>query len=209
MEFDHQFLPLAGEVGLLPVLTWFFMFVTFYAFVGQFIFALASRSSVAPIHHNSQTLTAIIAAVAGISYYVIQDYFRHMLAQAGNMEDPVAAGLLQQNSFSTINQLRYIDWAVTTPLLLLKTAQMLRIIDITKKICNLGWLNSNQLPLCVSWYKMPICGMSSSTNNQPIAPTSKHWLSNYLTSTSTSSRWPCSPTFPPQPAINGSRTGTS
>ena len=106
----------------MPVLTWFFMFVTFYAFVGQFIFALASRSSVAPIHRNSQTLTAIIAAVAGISYYVIQDYFRHMLAQAGNMEDPVAAGLLQQNSFSAINQLRYIDWAVTTPLLLLKTA---------------------------------------------------------------------------------------
>ena len=122
MEFDHQFLPLAGEVGLLPVLTWFFMFVTFYAFVGQFIFALASRSSVAPIHRNSQTLTAIIAAVAGISYYVIQDYFRHMLAQAATIDDPVAAGLLQQNSFSAINQLRYIDWAVTTPLLLLKTA---------------------------------------------------------------------------------------
>ena len=127
MEFDNQFLPLAGEVGLLPVLTWFFMFVTFYAFVGNFIFALASRSSVAPIHRDSRTLTAIIAAVAGLSYYFIQDYYRHMLAQVANMDDPVAAGLLQENSFSAINQLRYIDWTVTTPLLLLKTAQMLRI----------------------------------------------------------------------------------
>ncbi|MBO0934359.1 bacteriorhodopsin [Fibrella aquatilis] len=127
MEFDHQFLPLAGQVGMLPVVAWFFMFVAFYAFVGHFIFALATRNGVASIHRDSNTITAIIAAVAGISYYFIQDIYRHMLAQVAATDNPVAAALLQEGSFAAINQLRYIDWAVTTPLLLLKTGQMLRI----------------------------------------------------------------------------------
>ena len=127
MFFETQFLPMAGEVGLLPVITWFFMLVTFYAFVANAIFALATRTSVAPVHRNSRTLTAIIAVVAGISYYFIQEYYRHMLAEVADTEDPVAGGLLEQVSFSAINQLRYIDWAVTTPLLLLKTTQMLRV----------------------------------------------------------------------------------
>lgn len=127
MSFDTQFLPLAGTVGLLPSITWFILLVTFYAFVANAVFALSTRTSVAPIHRNSRTLTAIIAIVAGLSYYFIQDYYRHMLTEMAKTPDPVAGASLNQAAFTAINQLRYIDWAVTTPLLLLKTTQMLRV----------------------------------------------------------------------------------
>ena len=127
MEFNGAFLPTAGEVGILPMITWFFLLVSFYAFVGNTIFALASRTSVAPEHRTSRVLTAIIAAVAGISYFLIQDYYRdmlHELAKINSSEDQLA---LIRRSYNAIGQLRYMDWAVTTPLLLLKTVIMLKI----------------------------------------------------------------------------------
>ena len=127
MELDGHFLPTAGDVGLLPMVTWFFMVVAFYAFVGNFIFALASRTSVAPEHRTSRIFTAIIAAVAGISYYLIQDYYRHMLADMAELNTPVERLALTRLTYNAIGQLRYMDWAITTPLLLLKTVTMLKI----------------------------------------------------------------------------------
>ena len=127
MDFSGKFLPIAGEVGLLPMLTWFFLVVTFYAFVGNAIFALASRTSVAPEHRTTSIFTAIIAVVAGISYYLIQDYYRDMLHELAKMS--TADGRLQtiRQSYNAIGQLRYMDWAITTPLLLLKTVSLLKI----------------------------------------------------------------------------------
>ena len=79
MNVNGKFLPTAGEVGLLPMVTWFFLVLSFYAFVGNAIFALGSRTSVAPEHRSSRLFTAIIAVVAGISHFLIQDYYRDML----------------------------------------------------------------------------------------------------------------------------------
>lgn len=123
----QKFLPTAGEVGLLPMVTWFFLVVTFYAFVGNTIFALASRTSVAPEHRSSRIFTAIIAVVAGISYYLIQEYYRDMLHDLATVNAPGARQQLIRQSYNAIGQLRYMDWAITTPLLLLKMVTMLKI----------------------------------------------------------------------------------
>lgn len=127
MDFNGRFLPTAGAVGLLPMVTWFFLVVTFYAFVANTIFALASRTNVAPEHRTSSIFTTIIAAVAGISYYLIQDYYRDMLHDLAGMS--TADGRLQiiRQSYNAIGQFRYMDWAITTPLLLLKMVTILKI----------------------------------------------------------------------------------
>ncbi len=127
MNFSDTFLPTASEVGILPMVTWFMLVVTCYAFVGNAIFALASRTSVAPEHRTSSIFTAIIAVVAGISYYLMQDYYREMLHELAKMS--TAEGRLQtiRQSYNAIGQLRYMDWAITTPLLLLKMVTMLKI----------------------------------------------------------------------------------
>lgn len=127
MDFAHKFLPTAATVGLLPMITWFFMLIAFYAFVGNFIFALASRSSVAPEHRVSRNYTAIIAAVAGISYFLIQDFYRDMLTVLADLTDPDDRLALINLSYNAIGQLRYMDWAITTPLLLLKIVSMVKI----------------------------------------------------------------------------------
>lgn len=127
MEFAHTFLPTSATVGLLPMLTWFFMLVAFYAFLGNFIFALITRTSVAPEHRLSRNYTAIIAAVAGISYYLIQSYYRDMLEELAQLADPDDQQALINLSYNAIGQLRYIDWAVTTPLLLMKLVSMVKM----------------------------------------------------------------------------------
>ncbi len=127
MDFAHKFLPTAAAVGLLPMVTWFFMLIAFYAFVGNFIFALASRSSVAPEHRISRNYTAIIAAIAGISYFLIQDYYRDMLEVLADLTDPNDRRSLINLSYNAIGQLRYMDWAITTPLLLLKLVSMVKV----------------------------------------------------------------------------------
>lgn len=109
------------------MITWFFMLIAFYAFVGNFIFALASRTSVAPEHRISRNYTAIIAALAGISYFLIQDYYRDMLDELADLADPADRQALINLSYNAIGQLRYMDWAITTPLLLLKVVSMVKI----------------------------------------------------------------------------------
>lgn len=127
MEFAHKFLPTSAAVGLLPMVTWFFMLIAFYAFVGNLIFALTSRTSVAPEHRISRLYTAIIAAVAAISYFLIQDYYRDMLEVLAKLSSPAQRQSLINESYNAIGQLRYMDWAITTPLLLMKIASMVKV----------------------------------------------------------------------------------
>lgn len=128
MTFGDSFLPTAGEVGILPMLTYFFMVLAAYSFLGNFIFSLATRGSVAPEHRISRVYGAIIAAVAGVSYLLITHFYHEMLHELSRLGagSPQASGLVR-HSYQAIGQLRYIDWAVTTPLLLLKALSMLRI----------------------------------------------------------------------------------
>lgn len=127
MELAERFIPTAGVVGVLPMVTYFFLIVTMYAFLANFIFAIATRSSVSPEHRTSNTLTAIIAAVAGFSYYLIQFYYHDMLTELARLPSPDDRQTLTRESYTAIGQYRYMDWAVTTPLLLIKITSMLRI----------------------------------------------------------------------------------
>jgi sensory rhodopsin len=128
MTFGDSFVPTAGEVGIVPMLTYFFLAVTAYCFLGNVIFSLATKGSVAPEHRISRVYGAIIAAVAGVSYLLITHFYHEFLHELSRFgaHSPQAA-VLTRRSYQAIGQFRYIDWAVTTPLLLLKATSMLRI----------------------------------------------------------------------------------
>jgi sensory rhodopsin len=136
MEVNDTFIPTAGAVGLLPMVTYFFFWVAIYALLGTFIFSLGTQASAPPAYRNSRLLTAIIAAVAGISYFLIQGYYRHALAEAAAVGDTADRQTLLREAFNAINQFRYMDWAVTTPLLLVHMVSMLpvRFSDIKRQL---------------------------------------------------------------------------
>ncbi|WP_179197774.1 bacteriorhodopsin [Hymenobacter crusticola] len=109
------------------MVTYFFLSVAAYAFLGNLIFSLATHSSVAPEHRISRTFEAIIAAVAGVSYFLILSDYHHMLEDLAKLTDEASRHQLINRSYNAIGQYRYMDWAVTTPLLLLKMVGALRI----------------------------------------------------------------------------------
>ena len=127
MDFSDSFVPTAGSVGMLPMLTYFFMIVSAYAFLANFLFAYLSKSSVAPEHRVSRYYTAIIAAVAGISYLLISHFFHYALKDVAHTSDQNQRDHIFRNAYNAIGQLRYMDWSITTPLLLMKMVSMLRI----------------------------------------------------------------------------------
>jgi bacteriorhodopsin len=127
MEVNDTFIPTAGTVGILPMVTYFFFWVAIYALLGCFIFSLFSQSSAPSAYKHSRILTAIIAAVAGISYFLIQNYYQHTLTEVAAVGDTADRQTLFRESFNAINQFRYMDWAVTTPLLLLHMVSMLQV----------------------------------------------------------------------------------
>lgn len=126
MEFGTRFLPLAGNVGLISNLTFYVLVFSSYALLGSFVFSLATRTQVAPEHRSSCILTALIGLIAGISYFLIQDYYRDALRVVAQTPDPAARLDIIHDTYFAIGQLRYMDWLFTTPLLLLKMPLMLK-----------------------------------------------------------------------------------
>ena len=129
MHFQEFFVTTAGQVGLLAVFTEFILIITIFSFLGMAVFSLASKGSAAPEHRTSSVLTAVICLVAGCSYLVIRTYFHAMLETLAKipLDDAKARHDLIYSSYLAIGQFRYMDWTVTTPLLLLKTVEMLKI----------------------------------------------------------------------------------
>lgn len=128
MQFTQTFVPTARDVGLLPILTEQFLVIALFAFAGGFVFFLTSRHSLAPWHRASGALTAVICLVAAASYGWLRFYYHDMLhALAALPPDPVARRKLVHDAFFAIGAYRYVDWAVTTPLLLLKMVLMLKV----------------------------------------------------------------------------------
>jgi len=109
------------------MVTYFFLAVAAYSFVGNLIFSLATHSSVAPEHRTSRVFGSIVAAVAGLSYFLILSDYHHMLEDLAKLTDEASRHQLINRSYNAIGQYRYMDWAVTTPLLLLKMVGVLRI----------------------------------------------------------------------------------
>ena len=127
MNFAGDFIPTADKVGLLPMLTYFCMTVAAYSFLANIIFSLTTRTGVAPEHRTSRVLTAVIAAVAGVSYLLITMFYHHYLETLAATNDAAGRDLLTRQAYNAIGQYRYMDWAITTPLLLLKMTSMLRV----------------------------------------------------------------------------------
>jgi len=94
MQFSDSFLPTANSVGLSSMITYFFMIFAAYAFLGSFLFAVLGKSAVAPEHRTSRYYTAIIAAVAGISYMLIAHFYHNMLRELSQIK-----GEDQKNNF--------------------------------------------------------------------------------------------------------------
>jgi bacteriorhodopsin len=119
MEIADSFVPTAGVVGILPLVTYFLLVVAVYIFLGTFIAALTIRPAI-PVQRLWTVLTAIMAAVAALSYYRIQGYYHDMLAELVTVTDPVNRQVLMRESYNAIGQYRFMDWAVTIPLLLIQ-----------------------------------------------------------------------------------------
>lgn len=127
MNISNTFLPTAGHVGMLQEVTSYMLFVTVLAFLGGSLFFWSARASVLPEHRAGLTLHAIICAVAGLSYLKIWTDFQHLLpALAGAPSSGEKLSLIREG-YVAIGQTRYMDWTVTTPLLLLATVLILRV----------------------------------------------------------------------------------
>ena len=70
---------------------------------------------------------SVVAAIAGLSYFFIQNYYRQMLGDLAALGTEAEKQELINTSYNAIGQYRYMDWTITTPLLLLKMVSMLRI----------------------------------------------------------------------------------
>ncbi|RYY22290.1 MAG: hypothetical protein EOP41_07350 [Sphingobacteriaceae bacterium] len=151
MHFSDSFLPAANSVGMSSMLAYFFLIFAAYAFLGGFIFSWLGKSGVAPEHRTSRYFSAIIAAVAGVSYMLIAHFYHEMLRELSQLTDPAKREELLRTSYNAIGQLRYIDWSITTPLLLLKTTSMLKIQPSQEK-SNIFWLLFADLFMVITGY---------------------------------------------------------
>ena len=122
METATFFLPTAASSGLSAMLAWYSMVTAMFFLLASVVFSWLTRTHVAPEHNTSRVLTACISLVAACSYYYIQDYYRQYLATTGGVPSYADAKV----AFLAIGQLRYMDWTITTPLLLIKMFMMVR-----------------------------------------------------------------------------------
>jgi sensory rhodopsin len=135
MQFPQTFVPTARDVGLLPMVTEFSLVTAMLAFAGGFVFLLGSKNSVAPWHRSSALLSAVICLLSAASYWLVHNYYHDMLHQLAATADPLRRGLVRDAYFA-IGSYRYMNWAVTVPLLLLRLALVLKV----KPREMLGWL---------------------------------------------------------------------
>ena len=132
MELNELYMPTAGKAGMLTMITEYLIMVCFMCFAAAFVFFLAAKNRCHPVHHVSIIFSAVICGVASISYYFIHDYYHTMLVAWATTGEPAAnLQAMVNNSFVYTGQLRYIDWTITTPLLLAKTVLVLKV-DIHK-----------------------------------------------------------------------------
>ena len=126
MHFQEFFVTHAGQAGLSSVLTEYILVITFFSFFAMAVFSLATKGSVSPEHRTSSVLTAVICLVAGCSYVIIRTYYHAMLETLVKLPDAGARHDLLYTSYLAIGQYRYMDWTVTTPLLLVKNVMLLK-----------------------------------------------------------------------------------
>lgn len=113
-------MPTAGVVGLLPMVTYFFLVVTIFIFTGNLIFALTTQASIRLAFRFIHSLTAVVAAVTLFSGYLTQSAYEGMLTELATIADASDRQTLIRESYNSVGQYRYMDWFVTAPLLLIQ-----------------------------------------------------------------------------------------
>lgn len=94
------------DVNLLVLATQYMFWVGFVGMAAGTLYFLVERNSLAPEYRSTATVAALVTFVAAIHYYFMKQ-------AVGD------SGLLSEiDGFPT--EIRYIDWLVTTPLLLIK-----------------------------------------------------------------------------------------
>ena len=83
------------------------LFVAMFALGAGFVFFLVEKEKILPEYRGTMVTSAIICGVAAVAYYFLNRQY-----------DP-------SKPFPT--DIRYVDWTVTTPLLVLKYPEMLRV----------------------------------------------------------------------------------
>lgn len=127
MDLSGRFVSTAGAAGLLEQVTYYVLIVTMFAFLAGFVHFLSAQNRVVKEHRAAMGLHAIICLVAGLSYFIIQDNFRFYLASIARVADPAQRLTITREAYVAIGQFRYMDWTITTPLLLLSGVLGLRL----------------------------------------------------------------------------------
>ena len=132
MELADSFIPTAGAVGLLPMVTYFFMVVATFIFLGIFITAVTQNRNQssdlnAPPQRLTLTLLAVVSASSGLVYYLIQLYYHDVLAELPAISDATDRQTLIRESYNAIGQYRYVAWFITAPLLLMLVVASLKL----------------------------------------------------------------------------------
>ena len=127
MHFSDLFVPTAARVGIVSMLTYFFLLAAMYSFVANVLFSFITGNLSVPEHRLTRALGGLVAGIAAISYYFIQNYYQHMLADLSALGTEAEKQELIRTSYNAIGQYRYIGWAITTPLMLLTMTLLLRI----------------------------------------------------------------------------------
>nr|AGA56231.1 PR [Exiguobacterium sp. JL-3] len=94
------------DVNLLVLATQYMFWVGFVGMAAGTLYFLVERNSLAPEYRSTATVAALVTFVAAIHYY----FMKQAVGESGL--------LLEIDGFPT--EIRYIDWLVTTPLLLIK-----------------------------------------------------------------------------------------
>lgn len=97
---------MGADVNLLVLATQYMFWVGFVGMAAGTLYYLVERNSLAPEYRSTATVAALVTFVAAIHYYFMKD----AVGTSGLLADI--------DGFPT--EIRYIDWLVTTPLLLVK-----------------------------------------------------------------------------------------
>ncbi len=108
----------ADQVGIMPMIVNFTFFVAYISMGAAFIFFLASKNSVAPEYRTALTISALIVGIAAFHYFYMKGLYTGTLPSYA-LPGANEADLARQSFLGIIN-FRYMDWLITTPLLVAK-----------------------------------------------------------------------------------------
>ena len=109
----------AEQVGLMPMIVNFTFFVAYISMGAAFVFFISQRNSVAPEYRTALTISALIVGIAAFHYFYMKGLYSDTTLPllAGNIGDYVK---ITRDSYFGIINFRYMDWLITTPLLVAK-----------------------------------------------------------------------------------------